>query len=154
MHINYLYSKKSNYLDYLGQDELFKMLMKYSKNSLHPSSLVYWLSRDSLSRENQITLWLEPINFICKSVSFVLETIRKATTVKEKLAKNGFYTDKLDIKKNILLIRVTLTSDHYYFPSISVGQQRITIRFMTKSDTNRFVTHKFDVPFELSCCTM
>jgi len=47
-----------------------------------------------------------------------------------------------------------LTSDHYYFPSISVGKQRITIRFMIKNDKNKFIAHKQDVNFVLSCCTM
>ena len=153
-HLNFLYSKESNYLDCLNQDELFKTLIKYSKNSIHPSSLVYWLSRDNVSRENQINLWLEPINFINQSVAFSLSTIRKSANAVDMLAKNGFYTDKLDIQKNVLLIRVALTSDHYYFPSISVGKQRITIRFMIKNDKNKFIAHKQDVNFVLSCCTM
>ena len=153
-HLKFLYTKDSSYLDYLNQDELFKTIIKYSNNSIHPSPLVYWLSRDNLSRENQIKLWLEPISFINKSVSFILETVRKSANPIDKLAKNGFYTDKLDSQKNLLLIRITLTSDHFYFPSISVGKQRITIRFMVKDDKNKFVSHKFDVPFVLSSCVM
>ncbi|MEC9205637.1 MAG: cell division protein ZapD [Pseudomonadota bacterium] len=153
-HLNHLYSKDSSYLDHLKQDELFKTLVKYSRSSTHPSSLTYWLSRDDLSRENQINLWLEPINFINKSITFLLTTIRKSATAVDKLAKDGFYTDKFDSQKNLLLIRVTLTSDHFYFPSISVGKQRITIRFMIKDDKNKFIAHKYDVPFILSTCIM
>ena len=139
---------------YLDKDELFQTIIKYSKNSIHPSSLIYWLSRDSLSRENQINLWLEPINFINQSVEFLLTTIRKSVVPVDQLAKNGFFTDKLDSKKNILLIRVALTSDHYFFPSISVGKQRFSIRFMTQNDENKFIPHKLDVEFFLSCCSM
>ena len=153
-HLNFLYSKDANYLDYLDRDELFQTLIKYSKNSIHPSSLIYWLSRDNVSRENQINLWLEPINFISQSVSFLLTTIRKSVTPIDQLAKNGFFTDKLDSQRNILLIRVALTSDHYFFPSISVGKQRFSIRFMTKNDENKFIPHKLDVEFFLSCCSM
>ncbi len=153
-HLNYLYAQDSSYLDHLKQDELFKTFVKYSRSSTHPSSLTYWLSRDDLSRENQINLWLEPINFLNKSISFILETIRKSASATDKLAKDGFYTDKLDSQKNLLLIRVTLTSDHFYFPSISVGKQRITIRFMVKDDKNKFIAHKYDVPFILSTCIM
>ena len=138
-HLNFLYSKDANYLDYLDRDELFQTLIKYSKNSIHPSSLIYWLSRDNVSRENQINLWLEPINFISQSVSFLLTTIRKSVTPIDQLAKNGFFTDKLDSQRNILLIRVALTSDHYFFPSISVGKQRFSIRFMTKNDENKYI---------------
>lgn len=153
-HLSFLYSIEANYLNYLNKDELFQTIIKYSKNSIHPSSLIYWLSRDSLSRENQINLWLEPINFINQSVEFLLTTIRKSVVPVDQLAKNGFFTDKLDSKKNILLIRVALTSDHYFFPSISVGKQRFSIRFMTQNDENKFIPHKLDVEFFLSCCSM
>ena len=58
---------------------------------------------------------------ISQSVSFLLTTIRKSVTPIDQLAKNGFFTDKLDSKRNILLIRVALTSDHYFFHRLVLG---------------------------------
>ena len=62
--------------------------------------------------------------------------------------------EKLDIKKNILLIRVNLTSDLYYFPQISVSKQRLNIIFMTKDDKNNFIPHQEDLSFMLTLCSI
>jgi len=114
---------ESNYLEYLENDILFKTIAKNSINPLQPTSVEFWLSRDIVLRENQINLWTEPLLFIKKSVDFILEVIRKSGRFEDKLAEKGFFIEKLDPKKNILLIRITLTSDLYYYPQISVGKQ-------------------------------
>ena len=59
-------------------------------------------------RETQIDLWLVPILFVKKSIDFILEIIRKSGTFNDKLAEKGFFIEKLDPKKNILLIRLQL----------------------------------------------
>ena len=105
-------------------------------------------------RENQINLWTEPLLFIKKSVDFILEVIRKSGRFEDKLAEKGFFIEKLDPKKNILLIRITLTSDLYYYPQISVGKQRLNIMFMSKDDKNNLISHKEDVTFILTTCVL
>jgi Uncharacterized protein conserved in bacteria len=105
-------------------------------------------------RETQIDLWIEPLMFIKKSIDFILDLVRKSGNIQDKLATKGFIIEKLDQKKNILLIRVTLTSDVYYYPQISVGKQRLNIMFMTKDDKNNFIPHQEDVSFVLSICSL
>ena len=61
-------------------------------------------------RETQIDLWLEPLIFIKRSIDFILEVIRKSGRFEDRMAEKGFFIEKLDPKRNILLIRVTLTS--------------------------------------------
>ena len=80
--------------------------------------------------------------------------VRKSGRFDDKLAEKGFFIEKLDPKKNILLIRVTLTSDLYYYPQISVGKQRLNIMFMTKDDKNNLISHKEDVSFILTTCIL
>jgi len=145
---------ESNYLEYLENDILFKTIAKNSINPLQPTSVEFWLSRDIVLRENQINLWTEPLLFIKKSVDFILEVIRKSGRFEDKLAEKGFFIEKLDPKKNILLIRVTLTSDLYYYPQISVGKQRLNIMFMSKDDKNNLISHKEDVTFILTTCVL
>ncbi len=149
-----IYNVESNYLDYIEDDALCKTIIKNCFSTLQPSSIEFWLTRDIVLRETQIDLWLEPLLFIKKSVDFILEIIRKSATFNDKLAEKGFFIEKLDPKKNILLVRVTLTSDLYYYPQISVGKQRLNIMFMSKDDKNNLVRYQDDVPFILTTCTL
>lgn len=121
---------------------------------MQPASIEFWLSRDILIRETQIDLWLEPLQFIKRSIDFILEVIRKSGKFEDRMAEKGFFIEKLDPKKNILLVRITLTSDIYYYPQISVGKQRLTIMFMNKDDKNNFVQYQEDVSFILTTCTL
>ena len=149
-----LHEIQSNYLDCLEHDILFKSIVKNSHSSLQPSSIKFWLSRDIAFRNNQIKKWLEPISFIELSSNFILEVIRKSGSFAEKFAEKGFYMEKLDPKKNILLIRVNLTSDLYYYPQISVSKQRLNIIFMTKDDKNNFIPYQEDLSFMLTLCSI
>jgi cell division protein ZapD len=149
-----IYSIEINYLDHLERDILFKTILKNSFTQLQPASIDFWLSRDILNRETQIDLWLEPLIFIKRSIDFILEVIRKSGRFEDRVAEKGFFMEKLDPKKNILLVRVTLTSDLYYYPQISVGKQRLTIMFMTKDDRNNLVPHQEDLTFILTTCSL
>ena len=149
-----IYNIESNYLDYLEHDILFKTILKNCFTQLQPASIEFWLSRDILIRETQMDLWLEPLVFIKRSIDFILEVIRKSGRFEDRMAEKGFFIEKLDPKKNILLIRVTLTSDLYYYPQISVGKQRLTIMFMTKDDKNNLVPHQEDLSFILTTCSL
>jgi len=149
-----IYSIEINYLDHLERDILFKTILKNSFTQLQPASIDFWLSRDILNRKTQIDLWLEPLIFIKRSIDFILEVIRKSGRFEDRVAEKGFFMEKLDPKKNILLVRVTLTSDLYYYPQISVGKQRLTIMFMTKDDRNNLVPHQEDLTFILTTCSL
>ncbi len=149
-----IYNVESNYLDYLEHDILFKTILKNCFTQLQPASIDFWLSRDILIRETQIDLWLEPLIFIKRSIDFILEVIRKSGRFEDRMAEKGFFIEKLDAKRNILLIRVTLTSDLYYYPQISVGKQRLTIMFMTKDDKNNLVPYQEDLNFILTTCSL
>ncbi len=149
-----IYGIEGNYLEYLENDILCKTIFKNCYSTLQPTSVEFWLSRDIILRETQIDLWLEPILFVKKSIDFILEIIRKSGTFNDKLAEKGFFIEKLDPKKNILLIRLTLTSDLYYYPQISVGKQRLNIMFMSKDDKNNLIRYQDDVPFILTTCVL
>ena len=149
-----IYSIEINYLDHLERDILFKTILKNSFTQLQPASIDFWLSRDILNRETQIDLWLEPLIFIKRSIDFILEVIRKSGRFEDRMAEKGFFTEKQDSSKNVLLIRVTLTSDLYYYPQISVGKQRLTIMFMTKDDKNNLVPYQEDLNFILTTCSL
>tara|TARA_B100000941_G_scaffold59464_1_gene38978 strand:- start:20237 stop:21004 length:768 start_codon:yes stop_codon:yes gene_type:complete len=152
--LDLLHGTQSNYIDYLSSDVLFKTIQKNYNSQMQPASVDFWLSRDIAWRANIIDLWIEPLLFIKKSIDFILELIRKSGQFNDKLAEKGFYIDKLDPKKNILLVRITLATDLYYFPQISVGKQRLNIMFMTKDELNNFTKYQENVSFLLTLCSL
>ena len=154
MLLKLLYEVSSNYLDYLEHDILFKEINKNYHSKLNPTSIEFWLSRDIAFRNDQIQKWLEPILFIKKSIDFILEIIRKSGKPEDRLAEKGFFIEKINQNRSMLLLRITLTSDLYYFPKISLGKQRINIMFMTKDDQNNFIQYQEDVSFLLTLCRL
>jgi len=152
--LDLLHNIKSNHLDFLSQDILFKTILKNYRSSIQPASVDFWLSRDPAWKSNNLNLWLEPLLFVKKSIDFILELIRKSGNFQDRLAERGFYIEKLDPQKNILLVRIILTADLYYYPQISVGKQRLNIMFMTKDENNNLIQYQEDVQFILTTCAL
>ncbi len=148
--LNNLHSLKPNYLNDLNNDELFQFCVKHH-DTLN-TEIDYWLTRDHNMRLNQINLWLERIKPIEHSVNFCLEILRKSSDTSEVCAEQGFHLFKIDREKKIKLIRVTMQTDNYFFPRISLGPQRATISFMIMNENNKFVQIKEKITFVLDLC--
>ena len=148
--LNDLYNLKSNYLTELNNDEFFQFCTKHYE-SLN-TEMDYWLTRDYAIRLNQINLWLEIIKPIESSVYFCLDILRKSSETNEICADNGFHLIKLNPEKKIRLLRITMQSDNYYFPHISLGPQRATISFTILNENNRYVRIKENIIFVLDLC--
>lgn len=148
--LNNLHNLKLNYLSDLNNDEFFQFCIKHFDSN--NSELDYWLTRDHTMRLNQLNLWLELVKPIENSIAFCLDILRKSSETNEICASNGFHLVKISNEKKIRLLRITMQSDNYYFPRISVGPQRATISFMILSETNKFIQLKENVPFVLDLC--
>ena len=145
-----LHDLEANYLNVLKNDELLQTIIKHINTSC--ADLDYWLSRDHDFRKNQINLWLELIKPIENSIFFCLDLLRKSTETVEVTAKDGMYLFRMDVEKKIRLLRVTMKTDNYFFPRISVGPQRATVAFMTINDNNKIIRLNQDINFVLDLC--
>jgi cell division FtsZ-interacting protein ZapD len=103
-------------------------------------------------RLNQLNLWLELMKPIENSILFCLDILRRSSETNEICANNGFHLVKINNEKKIRLLRITMQSDNYYFPRISIGPQRATITFMMLSETNKFVQLKENISFVMDLC--
>tara|TARA_B100001063_G_scaffold120742_1_gene112732 strand:+ start:2238 stop:2999 length:762 start_codon:yes stop_codon:yes gene_type:complete len=148
--LNNLYNLKSNYLGDLNNDEFFQFCVKHFESLT--TELDYWLTRDHVIRLNQINLWLESIRPIESSIYFCLDILRKSSETKEVCANNGFKLIKLNQEMKIRLLRVTMQSDNYFFPRISLGPQRATISFMLLNEDNKYIQIKDNITFVLDLC--
>lgn len=145
-----LHDLEANYLNVLKSDELLQTIIKHINTSC--ADLDYWLSRDHDFRKNQINVWLELIKPIENSIFFCLDLLRKSSETVEITAKDGMYLLKMNIEKKIRLLRVTMKTDNYFFPRISVGPQRATVAFMTIDDNNKIIRLNQDINFVLDLC--
>ena len=148
--LNNLHNLKLNYLNDFNNDEFFQFCIKHFETN--SSELDYWLTRDHAIRLNQLNLWLELLKPIESSIIFCLDILRRSSDTNEICAKKGFHLVKINNEKKIRLLRITMQSDNYYFPRISIGPQRATITFMMLNETNKFVQLKENVSFVMDLC--
>ncbi len=115
----------------------------------------HWLHKPAQSRHNDLTMWKQDLAVIQESLTIALLMLRNSTTPVNENAEAGFYQQPIGSKLSCQLIRVLLPNDCKYFPEISGGKHRFTIRFMEQASTSsRPVQTKNAVEFELHCCIL
>lgn len=115
----------------------------------------HWLHKPVYSRREDFKIWSQDLSVIQDSLAIVLLMLRNSTTPVIENAESGFYQQPIESKLSCQLIRVLLPVDCNYFPEISGGKHRFTIRFMEQSSTaTRPVQTNDTVEFELHCCIL
>ena len=66
--------------------------------------------------------------------------------------EHSLHKSELNPEKKIRLLRITMQSDNYYFPHISLGPQRATISFVLLNESNKYVRIKENIIFVLDLC--
>ncbi len=115
----------------------------------------YWLNQPDVNRRQDLLKWSADLEPVKKSIYMALDMVRNSThPVKEKAAA-GFYQKPIESNLSCQLIRVFLPSASRYYPEISGGKHRFTIRFMEETASeSRAIQTKNDVDFELHCCIL
>jgi len=115
----------------------------------------HWLHKSARSRHDDLKKWKQDLSVIQESLAIALLMLRNSTTPVLEKAESGFYQQPIESKLSCQLIRVLLPEDCNYFPEISGGKHRFTIRFMEQTSTSsRPVQTKNAVEFELHCCIL
>lgn len=115
----------------------------------------YWLHHLSdIERTHQLTEWLNQFSHVRQAVDMILRLIRGSTGFsKNKTAETGLYQHSLD-NDSTQLIRVKIAQECVFFPEISGGKHRFTVRFMQFDIDQRARQVSEEVAFSLSCCSM
>mgnify|MGYP003624254981 CR=1 FL=1 len=115
----------------------------------------YWLHQAEVTRKQDFFKWSADLDPIKKSTFIALDMVRNSTHPIREKAETGFYQKPIESTLSCQLIRVFLPSASRYYPEISGGKHRFTIRFMEESTTeDRPIQTKNDVDFELHCCIL
>lgn len=91
----------------------------------------YWLNLPLSQRLSVMQAWLTPLQPLAAAISLCLETIRGVSGPEPKIAINGYYEQTLNGGGGqAQLIRVAIDQTLPYYPTISAGKHRFSIRFL------------------------
>lgn len=115
----------------------------------------YWQSMDEQTRRNQIQTWFSPFSVLDQAVHLILDVLRHSVEDSDEIASNGFFQKSIDTNQAIQLLRISIPSGSDYYPEISAGKHRFSIRFMNNQDpTKRPEQCDKDINFKLNLCTI
>jgi len=115
----------------------------------------FWLTRSTEMKTKHLQAWFEPFAALDKAIHLILEVLRNSVEAREQIAVNGFFQQSLDTNQAVQLLRINMEPGSNFYPEISAGKHRFSIRFMTNDDpSNRPEQYKNDVNFKLRMCTI
>ncbi len=115
----------------------------------------HWLERPAEARVSDIRDWLSQFQTLRDAVTLCLQLIRGSATASREVAEAGFYQRNLDSSAPCQLVRVVVPANASWFPEISGGRHRFSIRFVEQSDTaSRPTQSNQEIAFDLQCCAI
>jgi cell division protein ZapD len=115
----------------------------------------FWLERPAEERVSQLEAWLGAFDLVREAITLSLRLIRQSARPSHEVAPAGFFQRSIDPAVPYQMIRVLIPASAPWFPEISGGRHRFTVRFLTSSGPEaRPAQAGDDVEFELQCCAM
>ena len=114
----------------------------------------FWLQRPPQHRQNELNEWLYALQPLHTAIELCLYLVRNNAAASHEVADAGFFQAKLDAEVNYQLLRVSLPGDYPYFPEISGGKHRFSIRFFEYDTQLKAEQTEENVPFDLCCCSV
>lgn len=115
----------------------------------------FWLRSPVESRARDLARWMAGFETLRDAVVLSLQLIRDSAVGSSEVASGGFFQRSLDPGMPCHMLRVSLPQDAPWYPEISAGRHRFTIRFMyAPAPETRAVQTDQDVEFTLSCCVI
>ena len=144
----------------LKQDELITSIKQ--RNTIPGGSCNFdlpnyhhWLHKPDEKRISDLEYWYQDLDLINEGLRLSLSMIRNSANPTYEKAVNGFFQKPIEPNLSCQLIRILLPIETGYFPEISGGKHRFTVRFMGQTSTGeRPVQTQEDIEFELHCCIL
>ena len=117
--------------------------------------LRYWLNLTHEQRLGDLRRWAAPYLEIESVIELVLSVIRDSGTPKQVIADKGFFQQSLDSQHSNQLLRIEIPADKAYYPEISAGKHRYSVRFLSSRAIDKVPAQvKEDVAFLLTRCSL
>lgn len=155
-----LYNFRGQLGQHLKSHNFFNILKQRSSiaggvNGLDIPLFKYWLSQPDKNRTDDLKSWVKPYEFAQDAIQLVMELILTGVEEEEIIAEGGFYQATLSPNKEYQLLRIELPNGVQYYPEISAGKQRFSVRFVDASQLEEKGKQIFeDIPFTLNLCKL
>ena len=114
-----------------------------------------WLHSPASKKLRDFDEWQQDLQLIKKSIKLSLDMMRNSSNPSLEKAERGFYQKTVESETACQLIRVILPEESTFYPEISGGRQRFTVRFMEYASINdRPSQTEATIDFELHCCNL
>ncbi|MES0327047.1 MAG: cell division protein ZapD [Gammaproteobacteria bacterium] len=115
----------------------------------------FWQSLPDQVRKSHIQKWFEPFSVLDQSIHLILDILRHSVEDTDEVATNGFFQKSIDTNQAIQLLRIKIEPNSGYYPEISAGKHRFSIRFMSnKGSSARPEQCNENINFKLNLCTI
>lgn len=114
-----------------------------------------WLHQPMDAQKESLNYWQRDLLTLKNSILLSMHLIRSSTNPAQEQALKGFYQKAIEPNMPCQLIRIIMPVTSPFYPEISAGKHRFTIRFMEqKSTSGRPSQTDEDINFELHCCIL
>lgn len=158
-HTNELYAIPSQLGNHLRDHSFFSNLRQRAAlpgglNGFDSPILHFWYQRPIEVRLANLETWTKPYQIAADALTFSLNLIRNCCDTTEVVAKNGFYQMVLDSRKPYQLLQIMLQNEERYYPEISAGKQRFSLRFLDSEEIGERSKQQseHDIIFYLKLC--
>jgi len=158
-HSNVLYQQRGQVGQHLKSHAFFSSLCQRVSlpgglNGFDIPLFHYWQEQPAAVRLADLEEWVSPYRMAEEAARTILDVIREFGESSEAIGKDGFYQFTLEYRKPYQLLRVGLPSTVDFYPEISAGKQRFTLRFVNAGmmEERGGQIHK-DIPFTLTLCS-
>jgi len=115
----------------------------------------FWLNGPEALRHEDLTRWANSFEVLRRSIELCLRLVRESAIATRETARNGFFQETLDHGAPCQMIRVAMAYDARFFPEISAGRHRFSVRFMRPGKgPERPAQTRDDVDFDLLRCVI
>ncbi len=113
----------------------------------------HWLQRPGEQRIRDLSRWIASFDILQQAIEVIMQLLRSSTAPQREVAAEGFFQRSLDPNTPPQLLRISLPAESPYYPEVSGGKHRFTIRFL-QQDTpeERAIQIRNDVEFGLAYC--
>lgn len=115
----------------------------------------FWYTRSKEERVADLEGWVEPFKIAHDAIEIVLELVRQSGNSINQVARDGFYQSTLNGDREYQMLQIELPDDALYFPEVSAGKQRFSVRFVnagTLEERSKQIIE--DVEFSLKICSL
>lgn len=114
----------------------------------------FWLGRPAETRRLDLQDWFSPFVVLQNAITLILRLTRDSAVAETVTAEMGFLQRSLDTSQPNQMIRILLDADSPFYPEISGGKHRFSIRFLEYNGQQKSIQTDRDVEFKLMRCCL